>query len=175
MMTIPLTLGIGTMWVGFATVAFLAICLMLVLIVLIQRPQGGGLSGAFGAGGGGSSGQSAFGAKTGDALTIATVAIFVMFLAGAVALNFALRPTEAQQAEAELAAAETEEDAENGASADTEGEVPEVVLPTDEDAPASTDEITDPATDTAADPVTDDGDAEPETPATDDDPNDGGR
>lgn len=128
MMTLPLTLGISGLTAAVLTVLFLGICLLLVLIVLVQRPQGGGLSGAFGAGGGGSSGQSAFGAKTGDALTIATVGIFVMFLAGAVALNFALRPTEAQQAEAELAAAETE----SGAGGESDDTAPEVVIPSDD-------------------------------------------
>lgn len=87
-----LTLGMAAWAIGLATVGFLFICLLLVLIVLIQRPQGGGLSAAFGAGGG--SGQTAFGAKTGDALTIATVGIFVLFLIGAVGLNFAIRPDE---------------------------------------------------------------------------------
>ncbi len=59
--------------------------------------QGGGLGGAFGAGGGGSgSGQTAFGARTGDALTMATIAMFVIYLAVAVVLNFAVRPAEAR-------------------------------------------------------------------------------
>lgn len=151
MMTIPLTLGLGTIWIGLSTVAFLAISLMLVLIVLIQRPQGGGLSGAFGAGGGGSSGQSAFGAKTGDALTIATVAIFVMFLAGAVALNFALRPTEAQQAEAELAAAQ--EEAENNAGTGEDTDAPQVEIPADDEQPAA--ETEGEVEEPAADPSTD--------------------
>ncbi|MAY75529.1 MAG: preprotein translocase subunit SecG [Phycisphaerae bacterium] len=71
-------------------VLFLLVCLTLILTVLIQRPQGGGLSGAFGAGAG--SGQTAFGAKTGDALTIATIGMFVAFLILAVVLNFAVRP-----------------------------------------------------------------------------------
>lgn len=93
MVTNVLTLGLAPWAVGLLTVGFLAICLLLVLIVLIQRPQGGGLSAAFGAGGGGS-GQTAFGAKTGDALTLATVGIFVLFLVGAVVLNFAIRPSE---------------------------------------------------------------------------------
>ncbi len=89
-----LSLGVSQ-WVASLLVAlFLIVCLLLILIVLIQRPQGGGLSGAFGAGGGGS-GQTAFGAKTGDALTIATIAIFVLYLAIAVGLQFAARPSQA--------------------------------------------------------------------------------
>lgn len=99
-----LTLGLAPWLIGLATVGFLFICLLLCLIVLIQRPQGGGLSGAFGAGGG--SGQTAFGAKTGDALTIATVSIFVLFLVGAVLLNFAIRPSEERPATAEQTSGE---------------------------------------------------------------------
>lgn len=52
----------------------------LVLVILIQRPQGGGLSAAFGGGGGAGASQSAFGAKTGDVLTIVTVSGFVAFI-----------------------------------------------------------------------------------------------
>ncbi|MFG0330410.1 MAG: preprotein translocase subunit SecG [Phycisphaerales bacterium] len=64
---------------------FIVCSVALILIILVQRPQGGGLSAAFGGGGGGGS-QSAFGAKTGDVLTIATVAIFIAFLLIAVFL-----------------------------------------------------------------------------------------
>ncbi len=85
-----LTLGVS-MWVtGLLVALFLLVSLLLILAVLIQRPQGGGLSGAFGAGGAGS-GQTAFGAKTGDALTITTVVTFVIWLCVAVALVFATR------------------------------------------------------------------------------------
>ena len=72
-------------------IAFVFIYKFMMMIILIQTPKGGGLSGAFGAGGGGS-GQTAFGAKTGDALTIATIAMFVIFLGFAIGLNFAARP-----------------------------------------------------------------------------------
>lgn len=61
------------------TLLFVVLTGALILIILIQRPQGGGLSGAFGAGGGAST-QSAFGAKTGDVLTIVTCGIFVLLL-----------------------------------------------------------------------------------------------
>lgn len=80
---------IGT---GLLFVSFLFISVIMVLIVLIQKPQGGGLSGAFGAGGGGS-GQTAFGARTGDALTIATIIVFVFFLVISVALNLNVNPS----------------------------------------------------------------------------------
>jgi len=75
---------------------FLMVCIAMILIVLIQRPQGGGLSGAFGASGGGGAGQTAFGTKTGDVLTWATIGIFVLFVFFAVMLNFATRPPEAK-------------------------------------------------------------------------------
>src|SRR5882724_843904 len=77
--------------IGLVTVLFLAVCVLLVLTVLIQRPQGGGLSGAFGSGAG--SGQTAFGAKTGDALTIFTIAMFVLWLLLAIVLNYVTRPS----------------------------------------------------------------------------------
>jgi protein translocase SecG subunit len=81
-------------------VLFVVISIMMMLVVLIQRPSGGGLSGAFGASSE-SAGQTAFGAKTGDALTTATIVIFILFLACAVGLNYALQPpTEAVAPEA---------------------------------------------------------------------------
>ncbi len=72
-------------------VLFLFVALALLLIVLVQKPQGGGLSGAFGATSG--SGATAFGVKTGDALTVTTVVIFVLFVGTAVGLNFAMNPS----------------------------------------------------------------------------------
>lgn len=78
--------------VGLTTVLFLAVCVIMVLTVLIQKPQGGGLASAFGGSGAGS-GQTAFGAKTGDALTVFTIIVFVVYLGFAVALNFAMKPS----------------------------------------------------------------------------------
>ncbi len=75
---------------GLFIVWFLVVCVLLMLAVLIQKPQGGGLAGAFGSGAG--SGQTAFGAKTGDALTWATIIIFVLWLLTAVFLNLAFQP-----------------------------------------------------------------------------------
>ncbi|MBL8764721.1 MAG: preprotein translocase subunit SecG [Phycisphaerae bacterium] len=81
----------ATWVVGSLLAVFLFACLLLILVVLIQRPQGGGLAGAFGSGAG--SGQTAFGARTGDALTVATIGFFFIYLVLAVVLNFGTRPT----------------------------------------------------------------------------------
>lgn len=80
-------------WFNIAVLLFLLVCFVLVLTVMIQKPQGGGLSAAFGASSG--SGQTAFGTKTGDALTVATILVFVVWLVLAVALNIMSRPSEA--------------------------------------------------------------------------------
>jgi preprotein translocase subunit SecG len=82
---------------------FVVVSVLLILTILIQRPQGGGLSGAFGSGAG--SGQTAFGAKTGDALTIATIGMFALWVVFAVVLNFTVRPAEAIAAPAPAATA----------------------------------------------------------------------
>ncbi|MBL8757289.1 MAG: preprotein translocase subunit SecG [Phycisphaerae bacterium] len=87
---------------GLMLLAFLAACVLLVLIVLVQKPQGGGLAGAFGSGAG--SGQTAFGTRTGDALTLATIILFVVYLATAVGLTFAIRPGAAPSGDAALEA-----------------------------------------------------------------------
>jgi len=84
----------NTYMVGGLTVVFLVVCVMMILTVLIQRPQGGGLAGAFGSGAG--SGQTAFGAKTGDALTIFTIIVFVLFLGFGITLNYGYRPEAAE-------------------------------------------------------------------------------
>lgn len=87
-------------------VFFLAVCVVLILIVLIQRPQGGGLGGAFGGGAAGS-GQTAFGAKTGDVLTWATIGIFLLFITLASVLNFIILPPTAQNSTMQAAPAGT--------------------------------------------------------------------
>ncbi len=68
------------------TVLFILVSAALVLIILVQRPQGGGLAGAFGGAGGGGT-DTAFGGRTGDALTVATIAAFVVYLLLAIGLN----------------------------------------------------------------------------------------
>lgn len=91
--------------INFMVIGFFLVCLIMILTVLIQKPQGGGLAGAFGSGAG--SGQTAFGARTGDALTVATIGIFVFYILAAVGLNFVVRPTIA--APPEVTATSTEE------------------------------------------------------------------
>ena len=66
------------------TILFIVTAFALVLIILVQRPQGGGLSGAFGGGGGT---DTAFGGRTGDALTVATISAFAIYLLLAIGLN----------------------------------------------------------------------------------------
>ncbi|MFZ4573188.1 MAG: preprotein translocase subunit SecG [Phycisphaerales bacterium] len=87
--------------VNLLIVFFLAICVVMLLTILIQKPQGGGLSAAFGAGA--SSGQTAFGAKTGDALTIFTIVVFALYVIFASVLNWGARiapPADGDAAEA---------------------------------------------------------------------------
>lgn len=80
-----LTLAWNQYVLGALMVLFLIICALVILTILVQRPQGGGLAGAFGGGSG--SGQTAFGTKTGDALTVATIIVFTLYLVLAVVLN----------------------------------------------------------------------------------------
>ncbi len=76
-------------WLGLTqalAILFIFTCILMMLVILIQKPKGGGLSGAFGGAGGGQ--QAAFGAKTGDVLTIVTVGFFVVFLGLAMGLTW---------------------------------------------------------------------------------------
>jgi preprotein translocase subunit SecG len=84
-------------------VLFAIISLAMVLIILVQRPQGGGLASAFGGGG---NQDTAFGGRTGDALTIATVSTFALWLLVAIGLNVTDRMSVASPA-AETPAADT--------------------------------------------------------------------
>jgi preprotein translocase subunit SecG len=83
------SLALATWAVNLLILLMLAVAVLLILTVLIQRPQGGGLSAAFGSAG---SGQTAFGTKTGDALTVATVIMFIVFVLVAIGLNFGMKP-----------------------------------------------------------------------------------
>lgn len=80
--------------VGGLMVLFISSCILLILAILVQRPQGGGLAGAFGSGSG--SGQTAFGARTGDALTVITISMFVLYLVAGLALGYAAKPAVAK-------------------------------------------------------------------------------
>ncbi len=77
--------------VGALSVAFFVICALMILVILAQKPRGGGLAGAFG-GAGGASTQTAFGAKTGDVMTWATIVLFVLFVATAMGLTWTTLP-----------------------------------------------------------------------------------
>lgn len=77
-------------WFNLGMMAFFGVCLLLILMIMIQKPQGGGLSAAFGASSG--SGQTAFGTKTGDALTVATIILFGVWIIVATVLNLAGNP-----------------------------------------------------------------------------------
>ncbi len=94
---IPMLAQVPQIAINLMVVGFLLVCLIMILTVLIQKPQGGGLSGAFGSGAG--SGQTAFGARTGDALTVATIGIFVLYILAAIGLNYMVRPTTIPPAE----------------------------------------------------------------------------
>lgn len=116
-----LTLGASQIVVGALTVLFLFCSVLLILTVLIQRPQGGGLSGAFG-GGGGAGGETAFGARTGDALTMATIGFFILWLSIAVGLVLFMTPRTAPAvtgAAATSTEVATPEDNQGGAAGDT--------------------------------------------------------
>lgn len=87
----PLVLAVSPVVSNLLMLLFIAVAVIMVLIILIQRPTGGGLSGAFGASSGGS-GQTAFGAKTGDALTMMTIGTFVVFILTSILLVYTSRP-----------------------------------------------------------------------------------
>lgn len=76
------------MTAGFliTTLFFVVLSVVMILVILVQRPQGGGLAGAFGGAGGGGT-ETVFGGRVGDALTWATVVIFVVYLGTAITLN----------------------------------------------------------------------------------------
>ena len=78
------------------TLLFIVVSVALVLIVLVQRPQGGGLTGAFG---GGAGADTAFGGRTGDALTVATITAFTIYLLLAIGLNITTNMMNAPAAE----------------------------------------------------------------------------
>ncbi len=76
-------------WHAVAAIFFTAFAILLMLVILLQRGRGVGLAGAFG----GAGPTAAFGAKTGDVLTLVTIVGFGIFVLFAVLLNFAFRPS----------------------------------------------------------------------------------
>lgn len=137
----PATLGLGAispMVTNLMIGVFLVISIVMILTVLIQRPQGGGLSGAFGAGSsGGGAGQTAFGTKTGDVLTWATITVFILFVLFAIILNFATRPQKAP-AKVPVVTVPADEQAEGQTQGQTQGQAQDQV--DDQGTDAETDE-----------------------------------
>jgi preprotein translocase subunit SecG len=79
---------------------FALLAVLLMGVILLQRGKGVGLSGAFG----GAGGHTAFGAKTGDVLTWATIVIAASLLIFAVILNYVFVPVSAPVAPTAIAA-----------------------------------------------------------------------
>jgi preprotein translocase subunit SecG len=75
-------LGYLEWWKQTLAVLFIVVSAILIIIVLLQKGRGGGLSAAFG----GAGGQSAFGSKTGDVFTWATIVIVSVFMVLAMVL-----------------------------------------------------------------------------------------
>ncbi len=69
------------------TIAFMIVCILLILVVLLQKGRGGGLGSLFGG-----TGSAAFGAKTGDVFTWITIVLTALFLILAVTSNLVIRP-----------------------------------------------------------------------------------
>jgi preprotein translocase subunit SecG len=65
-----------SLFIGFVSVVWLIVALMLIGIILIQKGKGGGLGGAFGGAGGGG---GLLGTKTGDFLTWVTIGLVFLF------------------------------------------------------------------------------------------------
>lgn len=68
-------LGAIQLWVQTMAILLIVICLAMVILVLLQKGRGSGLSAAFG----GAGGQSAFGSKTGDVFTWATIVLVAVY------------------------------------------------------------------------------------------------
>ncbi|GMU33870.1 MAG: preprotein translocase subunit SecG [Planctomycetia bacterium] len=70
------TLVLASFGTTIVTILLTTVSVMLIGLVLLQKNRGSGLSGAFG----GVGGNTAFGTKTGDVLTVITVAFTALFL-----------------------------------------------------------------------------------------------
>ena len=86
-------LGAIRWWASALAVLFTIVCIVLIIIVLLQKGRGGGLSAAFG----GAGGHSAFGSKTGDVFTWATIVIVGLFLLLAMILTRTYKPYTAEE------------------------------------------------------------------------------
>ena len=80
-------------WAQALAILFIVVCLALIILVLLQKGKGSGLSAAFG----GAGGQSAFGSKTGDVFTWATIVVVAMFLLLAMILTMSYVPSRADE------------------------------------------------------------------------------
>lgn len=69
-------LGAIPLYAQILAVILIIVSILLIILVLLQKGRGGGLSAAFG----GAGGQSAFGSKTGDVFTWATIVAVGLFL-----------------------------------------------------------------------------------------------
>ena len=78
------TLATALWYHNILATVFALVAVLLMGVILLQRGRGVGLSGAFG----GAGGHTAFGAKTGDVLTWATIIIAVVLLTLTIILNF---------------------------------------------------------------------------------------
>ena len=112
----------------FLTLLFIAVSIALILVIPVQRPQGGGLAGAFGGAGGGGT-DTAFGGRTGDVLTIGTVAAFSVYLLLAVVLNIMDNETLEAAAGTETVTTETTTDAGDSSETSTTNPAPAATTP----------------------------------------------
>jgi preprotein translocase subunit SecG len=81
-------LGALSWWKIGLAFFFTVVCIVLIVLILLQKGRGGGLSAAFG----GAGGQSAFGSKTGDVFTWATIVVVGVFLVFAMILTGVYKP-----------------------------------------------------------------------------------
>lgn len=128
-------------WASVFAVIFIIVCLALVVLVLLQKGRGGGLAAAFG----GAGGQSAFGSKTGDVFTWATIVVVAVFLLLAMTLTMnykPINPDEAMAAPASSAEPGTATPAEQPAEEPAAGET-EVPAETETTGPETEGEATD--------------------------------
>ncbi|MBN1844079.1 MAG: preprotein translocase subunit SecG [Sedimentisphaerales bacterium] len=93
-----LMLGDIRWWAQVLAVLFVLVCVILIVIILLQKGRGGGLSAAFG----GAGGHSAFGSKTGDVFTWATIVIVAVFLLLAMVLTSTYKPYEPEDEAAKM-------------------------------------------------------------------------